>query len=76
MESLDCLIALSENILNKQKAGMIISLPFITRQVYACRAFLYTGIFKCCSKTISEDNGLDFSVVDHNVINNTDNESL
>ena len=20
---------------------------------------LYTGIFKCCSKTISEDNGLD-----------------
>lgn len=47
-----------------------------TRQVYACRAFLYTGIFKCCSKTISEDNGLDFSIVDHNVINNTDNESL
>ena len=48
----------------------------ITRQVYACRVFLYTGIFKCCSKTISEDNGLDLSVVDHNVINNTDNESL
>ena len=33
-----------------------------TRQVYACRVFLYTGIFKCCSKTISEDNGLDFFV--------------